>query len=337
MSTAPKVSVLLPVRDGAPYLPDAIASLRAQTLEDHEVIAVDDGSTDDTGSILQRWAASDTRVHVIRQDARGIVAALERARTRARGRWLARMDADDVAAPRRLEKQLERASALTGAVVCGCHVEYFPRSRLRDGALRYERWLNAMSEPDEIEREIFVECPIAHPTFFIDAAVAADAGGYRDAGWPEDYDLLLRLWERGGRFVNVPDVLLRWRERGDRLSRTHAAYSAAAFRRCKVHYLQRTLLRDRDGALIWGAGPTGKSFARALIDAGVSVHAFVDLDPDKIGQKIHGAEVCAPGAIHRFRGALCLAAVAQIGARAEIRRALNDAGWTEMHDYVAVA
>ncbi len=337
MSSQPIVSVLLPVRDAAPYLAEAIASLRAQTLEDFEIIAVDDGSTDNGATLLARWADSDTRVRVIRQAALGIVAALERARAAARGRWLARMDANDVALPDRLSLQLERVRASAGAVACGCRVEYFPRSQLRGGALRYERWLNGMVEPPEIEREIFVECPIAHPTFFLDAAAVAGAGGYRDAGWPEDYDLLLRLWRRGGRLVNVPEVLLRWRERSDRLSRTHARYSPDAFRRCKVHHLQRTLLPGRDGAVIWGAGPTGKALGRTLLDAGTPVRGFIDLDPRKIGQEIYGARVVAPDAIPRFRGALCLAAVAQPGARSEIRAALDAAGWLEMKDYAAVA
>lgn len=104
-TTEPVVSVLLPVRDGGDHLHGAMESLASQTLADFEVVAVDDGSIDDTPDILRRWAARDERVRIIRQDATGIVAALERARGAARGRYLARMDADDVAEDRRLEEQ----------------------------------------------------------------------------------------------------------------------------------------------------------------------------------------------------------------------------------------
>jgi len=332
----PRVSVLLPVRDGARWLHDAIDSLRSQTMADFEVVAVDDGSSDDTPDLLRAWAAEDLRVRVVARPAEGIVAALEHARRLARAPWLARMDADDIAHPSRLERQLSRLEGDRSLVACGCRTEYFPADRVGGGARRYERWINGLVEPSAIERDLFVECPIAHPTLVVRADAVDEAGGWRDAGWPEDYDLLLRLWRAGGRFAKVPETLLRWRERPDRLSRTHDVYSAEAFRRCKIHHLERTLLAGRD-VVVWGAGPTGKRFARALQRAGIRVAAFVDLDPRKIGKRIHGAEVVAPDAIERFRGAFCAAAVGQRGAREEIRDALRAAGWTEMEEFVAVA
>jgi glycosyltransferase involved in cell wall biosynthesis len=331
------VSVLLPVRDGASHLPECIASLEAQTFADFEVLAVDDGSRDGTHELLEDWAARDARVRVSSGLACGIVAALETARARARGGLLARMDADDVALPERLARQVAALEANPGWAVCGAGVRYVPRELVRDGARRYERWLASLAGPEQLERDLFVECPLAHPTFVLRADAVRAVGGYRERGWPEDYDLLLRLWAARGGLGTVPEVLLHWREGRDRLSRTHAAYGPDAFRRCKAHHLARTLLRGRDGAVVWGAGPVGKAFARALAGEGVAVRAFVDLDPRKIGQEIHGAPVVPPGEIGRFRGALALAAVGQPGARAEIRAALDAAGWAEGRDYVAVA
>ncbi len=238
----PIVSVLLPVRDGEAHLPEAIASIAGQTLDDFEVIAVDDGSRDATPEILRRWASEDGRVRVIHHPPQGIADALETARHAARGRYLARMDADDIAMPDRLARQLAAIEAEPSLVAVGSRIRYFPRGSLKSGARRYERWINALSTPDEIDRDLFVECPLPHPTFFLRASAVEAAGGYHDAGWPEDYDLLLRLWEAGGRFANVPEVLLRWREHPGRLSRTAAAYSPDAFRRCKARYLIHTLL-----------------------------------------------------------------------------------------------
>lgn len=298
---------------------------------------MDDGSRDGTARILAGRAAADSRVRVLTQEALGIVPALERARAAARGTWLARMDGDDRARPSRLARQLERAEEDPEVVAVGCGVRYFPRDRVRDGTRRYETWINALVTPEEIARDLFVECPLAHPTFFLRAEAVEAVGGYRDPGWPEDYDLLLRLWEAGGRLCKVPEVLLEWRERPDRLHRTHPRYAPEAFRRCKIHFLRRTLLRDRDGVLLWGAGPTGKAFARTLLDEGVELRAFVDLDPRKIGQEIHGAPVVSPTGAKRFRGSLALAAVAQEGGRAEIRRHLEGRGWREGEDFVAVA
>jgi hypothetical protein len=333
----PPISVLLPVRDGAAHLDEAAASLEAQSDGDFEVLAVDDGSTDATPELLAAWAARDRRVRMIRQGPLGIVAALERARREARGRYLARMDADDVSEPERFRLQRELMDSSPGLGGCGSWVRYFPRHHLKDGARRYEAWLNGASAPAEVAREIFVECPLAHPTFFLRAAAVEAVGGYRDRGWPEDYDLVLRLWGAGLELANVPRVLLRWREGEGRLSRTHGSYAPEAFVACKVHHLRRTLLGSRRGAVVWGAGPVGKAFSRALLAAGTPVAAFVEVDPRKIGQGIHGAPVLDTPEGLALRGFLHLAAVGQAGGREALRTILREGGLEELRDFVAVA
>jgi len=172
------------VRDGAAHLPEAIASLEAQTDGDFEVLAVDDGSTDATPDLLADWARRDARVRVLRQPPSGIVGALERARLVARGRWLARMDADDVSEPARFARQRALMESDAALAACGTRVRYFPRAAVRDGARRYERWLNELIEPDRVARALFVECPLAHPAFFMSAEAVERAGGYRERGWP---------------------------------------------------------------------------------------------------------------------------------------------------------
>ncbi len=325
------------MRDGARHLPEAIASLQAQTDADFEVIAVDDGSADDTFGILAAWARSDRRVRPLRQEPTGIVAALEHARAMARGRWLARMDADDVSEPQRFAHQRALMESDPTLTVCGTHVRSFPDGEVREGARRYEAWLNATAAPEDVARELFVECPLAHPTFFLSADAVSRVGGYRDRGWAEDYDLLLRLWRGGGRLAKVPEVLLRWREGPGRLQRTSPVYGPDAFVRCKVHHLTRSLLSDGRAVAVWGAGPVGKTFARALADGGVRVRAFVEVDPRKIGQEIHEAPVLDTEGGLALRGVLHLAAVGQPGARDTLRAILSGAGLRELVDYLAVA
>jgi glycosyltransferase involved in cell wall biosynthesis len=337
VSAPPPVSVLLPVRDAAEHLDEAARSLEAQTFADFEVVVVDDGSEDATADILAGWCARDRRVRVTHQEPAGIVTALERARAKARGVYLARMDGDDVSEPDRLAAQHALMESEPATALCGCGVTYFPPSFVRSGSLRYERWLNACRTPDDIARNVFVECPVAHPTFFARADAVARAGGYRDAGWPEDYDLVLRLWSAGERLAKVPEPLLRWRESPSRLSRTDHRYSPGAFLACKVHHLRETLLTGGRSAVVWGAGQVGKSAARALRVAGTEVVAFVEVNPRQLGQKIHGTPVVGIDQALRIDAALHLAAVGRTGARERLRGLLAGAGLEELRDFVAIA
>ncbi|NNM04099.1 MAG: glycosyltransferase [Gemmatimonadetes bacterium] len=337
MSPRPLISVLFPVRNGEAVARKALDSIVRQTFADFEVVAVDDGSTDRTMEVLQSLAAEDPRVRVFNTEPKGIVAALELARSQARGRYLARMDADDGAFANRFQMQLDVMRSDRRIVLCGGGVAYFPREKVRDGALRYESWINGLVSHEDLVRDLFVECPIPHPSFMMRADVLDLLGGYRAMGWPEDYDLVLRMWEGGGRFEKVPDVLIRWRESEDRLSRTHEDYSPAAFRRCKVHFLLRTLLRGGQRVVVWGAGPVGKAFARELSAQGGILAAFVDLDPRKVGQRVQGVRVLTPEQALSLKGVFSVSAVAKGNGREEIRRALTEAGRIEMEEFVAVA
>ena len=337
MSASPPISVLLPVRNGVEYLPEAIASIEAQTYSNYEVIAVDDGSLDGSCFVLQDWASRDERVRVFRQEPKGIVPALEFARSEATGAYLARMDADDIADPTRFDLQIQLMQSDSSLAICGCEIEYFPAEKVRDGALRYQSWLNAPATPEEIEKEIFVECPLPHPAFFMRADAIEEVGGYQDLGWPEDYDLLLRVWRSGGRLGKVPAVLMQWREAPERLSRIDKRYSLDAFRRCKVHHLVSAFPSAVNGVLIWGAGRVGKGFSRELAQVGVPVIAYAEVSPRKIGQNIHGAPVLDADEALRLKDVLHLASVGQEGARQTLRNLLSGAGYRELENFVAMA
>ena len=324
------VSVLLPVRDGESFVAEALESLAAQTLERHEVIVVDDGSSDGSAAVAESFAESDPRVRVLRQPPVGLVAALERARAEARAPLLARMDADDVALPARLELQAAAMEA-DGLVACGGGIEFFPSAT--DGMRSYESWLNGLVTVEAAARDVFVECPLPHPALML----RRDAPPYRDRGWPEDYDLVLRLWRAGGRFRNVDTPVLRWRDHDGRRSRTTPAYSLDAFARCKVHHLRASALIGGRAAVVWGAGPTGKRLALELLRAGTEVAAFVEVDPRKVGKLIHGVPVVPVEQAGSFPGTLALGAVSGAAGREEVRALARKIGLVEGVDFVAVA
>src|SRR5579862_6541423 len=101
----PVISVIMPVRNGAEWLSEAVASVRGQDFGDFEFLIVDDGSQDATADVLAASAHADARIKVMRQPAQGIVAALNNAIAVARAPYLARLDADDIAEPNRLARQ----------------------------------------------------------------------------------------------------------------------------------------------------------------------------------------------------------------------------------------
>ncbi|HKU58991.1 MAG TPA: glycosyltransferase [Gaiellaceae bacterium] len=318
---------MLPVRDADLFLDDALRSLAEQTHENTEVIVVDDGSRDASGDIARDWAARDSRFRVVRQEPLGFVAASQRACAEARGEYIAAMGADDVARPRRLEVQLAVLED-EGLDACGGGVTYFPHAS--DGLRRYEHWLNSLTTVEAAQQDVFVECPIGHPTLF----ARAGAVSYRHVDWPEDYDLVLRLWADGGRFRNVEEVVLDWRDHPARLARTDERYSLTAFARCKVHYLRLHALRDRP-AVVWGAGPVGKLHARVLLDAGVEVAAFVDVDERKIGKRVYGVGVVAHD--EGPRDGFVLGAVSGEHGRVQLRELAREQGRREGDDFVVVA
>jgi glycosyltransferase involved in cell wall biosynthesis len=322
----PVVSVLLPVRDAQATLGACLGSLAVQTLADHEVVAVDDGSSDRTPAILAATAAADPRVRVVRTPARGVVAALNTAIAHARGTLIARMDADDVCRPERLALQALRLQEDARCAILGSRVKLVGARGANRGMRDYVRWLNGLLTHADIVRDLLVESPIAHPSVMVRAEVLRDLDGYREFDGPEDYDLWLRAHARGWRFGKREEVLLEWRDHPGRLTRRDPRYSPERFRALKLEALEHGALRGGRGVVVWGAGPVGKAWARALRRRGHGVAAFVEVDPRKIGQRIHGTRVVDVAGAAAFASELHLAAVGRPGARARIRAAARRLG-----------
>jgi glycosyltransferase involved in cell wall biosynthesis len=204
--SCPMVSVVMPVRDGARHVEAALDSILRQGFRDLECIVCDDGSADATPAILARYAAADARVRVLRLQPEGIVAALNAGLAAARAAWVARMDADDVAAPRRIGIQMaEAARHPDAAAIGGAWRVVGPGGEVR-------RVVVPPTEPPAIAEALMRHNPLAHPTMLLRRDAVRALGGYRAAfRGAEDYDLWLRLAERHP-LRAVPDVLLDYRE-----------------------------------------------------------------------------------------------------------------------------
>jgi len=337
----PAVSVLMPCYNAAATITEALESLSNQTFSEFEIIAVDDGSTDNTLAILQTWAARDTRLRVLSRPHEGIITALNAGLEACRARYVARMDADDICHPKRLERQVAILDAHPEVALVSCLVEGFPKEDLREGFRIYIDWQNSLVGDEDIRREMFVESPLAHPSVTFRKTLVEALGGYQEHGWAEDYDLWLRLYLQGARFAKIPEVLVSWREYPERLTRSDGRYSVENFLRAKAYYLARGPLSGREAVIIWGAGMMGRRLSKQLERQQAPLVAFIDVDPKKIGRTRRGLPILAPEELverwERYANPVVLAAVGARGARALIRERLNGFGLREGQDWWGVA
>jgi cellulose synthase/poly-beta-1,6-N-acetylglucosamine synthase-like glycosyltransferase len=165
--------------------------------------------------------------------------------------------------------------------------------------------------------------------------------GYQEYGWPEDYDLWLRMAAAGVTFAKIPEVLVRWRDHPTRLTRSDSRYSVKNFLRAKAHYLARGPLAGRDAVIVWGSGMMGRRLGKCLLDENVPVVAFVDIDPKKIGRTRQGKPIISPDDFMagwgRYQRPALLAAVGARGARELVRQQVNGFGLVEGRDWWAAA
>jgi glycosyltransferase involved in cell wall biosynthesis len=337
--SAPRLSILLPVRNAAATLPRCRASLVTQTFDDYEVVAVDDGSSDASGEMLESWARADPRVRVERTPPRGLVAALNLAAERACAPLVARMDADDVSRPERLAVQWARLQRGPATDILGARVCVAGDAAVTAGLRAYVDWQNSLLTHEAIVADLWVESPLVHPTVVMPRAMLRGLGGYRAFDGPEDYDLWLRAERAGARFAKVEQVLLEWWDSPGRLTRADERYRASRFFALKVESLCTRRLADAPSVVVWGAGPIGKRWGRALSARGVTIAAYVEVHPRRIGARLHGVPVVSVAELERradIRAGLHLAAVGQPGRRAAIREAARRMGIASA-DLIAVA
>ena len=262
---------------------------------------------------------------------------------RCKGRYVARMDGDDLCLPQRLEEQAAWLDVHPETDLLGSRVELFSGAGLSEGYQAYQDWVNALVEPEQILRELFVECPLPHPTWLGRREVFERLGGYLGPDLPEDYHFVLRCVEAGIGLAKHPLALLRWREHPQRHSRTHPRYRREAFFRLKARFIRSLSIDQRPqrgaGAVVWGAGDRGRLLIRSLQEAGVEVRACVGLGGEE-GQgptQAHGVPVIAPESLPAMLPGPLLVCVGTPGVRPSIHTFMSARRWQEGVDWYFVS
>lgn len=221
--TGELVTVVLPVYNGMPFLPEAVDSILAQTLKDFRLLVIDGGSTD--GSLSYLESISDPRVALVHQQGHGLGATLNQGIDLCETEYLARMDADDVALPERLEKQLAFMEADREVVMVGTQVAFLCNGQIVPHAG------NPLDHAGIVRVLMKGSAGVSHPSLMCRTYPMRRIGGYRIAGAGEDLDFCLRMCEMG-RAANTSEVLHYYRLHGSSLAvtqwhETRRAYSYA--------------------------------------------------------------------------------------------------------------
>src|SRR5690606_18308761 len=191
----PLISILLPFKNTAEFLPECLESIQNQTYTHWELLIVNDGSSDKSPQLVANFAKQDKRIKLFKNPGEGIISALRFAFEKSTGTYITRMDSDDVMTSQKLEILLDNLLHHGKNHLATGLVSYFSEKGISGGYKSYEIWLNTLTKSGNNYSEIYKECVIPSPCWMVhkDDLVACNAFNPND--YPEDYDLAFRFYK----------------------------------------------------------------------------------------------------------------------------------------------
>lgn len=228
----PKISVIMPAYNAEAYISDAIESILVQTYGDFEFIIMDDGSKDRTLEIIKKY--DDSRIRLIQNESNlGIIKTLNKGISESRGKYIARMDADDVSLPERFRLQVEFLEANPQVALVGGQFSYI------DGNGKIFAHEKVPTDNDTLQKQLLKYCCFAHPTVMINATVLKEIGGYNEqTRHAEDYELWLRIAEIH-KLANLSESILLYRVHLNQISITKVKPQVDMARQCRRNAIER--------------------------------------------------------------------------------------------------
>ena len=329
----PEISVILPFYNAEITLGSAVESILSQTFPDFELVLVDNDSNDASFQIAEKFALKDKRIRLLKEPEKGVANAMNYGLKNAQGKFFARMDADDISHPVRLEKQLIFLKNNPEIGLVGSEVKYVTHNKNTAGFRRFVNWVNSFHSPEEIELNRFVEIPVVNPTIMFRKEVFEKYGGCVQGDFPEDYEMQLRYLEQEVKMAKIQEPLLEWHDYSTRLTRTDHRYSTEAFFRVKAKYFKNWSEQNNrfhPVIWIWGAGRKTRQRARLLEKEGLRIEGFIDVVKSKttVRNLLHFEEIPPPGEM------FVVSMVTNPGAGRKIREFLYEGNYKEGKDFI---
>jgi len=328
----PLVSILIPFKNTAIFLPDCITSILKQSYTNWELIIIDDGSTDNSFSIVDKFADQDSRIKLFKNTGAGIIEALRLALSKSEGVFITRMDSDDLMTPNKLEILSTNLIKYGKQHLAVGQVNYFSKKGIGDGYKNYELWLNKLTQTGTNYDEIYKECVIPSPCWMVYKEDLIACGAFDPDRYPEDYDLAFRFYKHQLKCIPCDINLHHWRDYAIRTSRTHEHYAENHFIELKLHYFLELNFIKEKSLVIWGAGNKGKVLAKGLIKKDIPFN-WICNNPNKIGRDIYGQVLEPFEFLKELEQPQSIITVANASSQAYIKTYLKQQQMQPMIDY----
>ena len=281
----------MPVHNSAVYLSECIDSIISQSYKNWEIIAVNNGSTDNSLEILKNYEVTDKRIKVFDIEEANLLKSLRIGYNKSKGKYIHRMDSDDKMPKEKISimvKELDNYG--DGFVITGGTHSFSDEKKIGHGFKRYDDWLCKVSRNNSHASEIYRECVIPSNCWLVSRKDFNLSGGFNSNVFPEDYDLCFRFYEKKLQIIGVDKVLHFWRDHNNRISRNWECYLDNRFFILKTNYFNKIDRNYNRPLVIWGAGKNGKDLLKLFKKNEDEINWVCD-NKNKIGKDIYDIRV----------------------------------------------
>lgn len=284
------VSIIVPFKNPMPFFEDCLKSIMNQTHEKLQILLINDGSVDESLELAKKMSDKDSRIEILNNNGSGIIDALNTGVKVSKGKFITRMDADDIMSPEKI-KLLRNLLIKNGYkhLSVGCVSYFSSNKKMGDGYLKYAKWLNQLTKKSENFKDIFKECTIPSSCWMMHMKDFNEINGFKNLDYPEDYDFAFRTYYNNLKLITSNEVIHMWRDHPKRTSRNSSVYELEKFIPMKINYLIKYELK-KEQLVLWGVGGKGKKIAKYLLEKSISF-VWISNNPKKIGHIIYNLEI----------------------------------------------